>query len=93
MLKMLIASDLLLLLTDDSTGKLRVPSNQIDIALGGALLTELAIARRVAVAGEAAPVRRGRALGRNGPVAGSVSWREHLQQASCAPADESVRSA
>jgi hypothetical protein len=59
---MLIASDLLLLLTDDSTGKLRVPSNQIDIALGGALLTELAIARRVAVAGEAAPVRRGRLM-------------------------------
>ena len=44
---MLIASDLLLLLTDDRTGKLRVPSNQIDIALGGALLIELAIALRV----------------------------------------------
>ena len=34
---MLIANDLLLLLTDDRTGKLRAPSNQVDIALGGAL--------------------------------------------------------
>ena len=59
---MLIASDLLLLLTDDSTGKLRVASNEIDIALGGALLIELAIARRVTVAGEAAPVRTGRLM-------------------------------
>ena len=34
---MLIAEDLLLLLTDDRTGKLLAPSNQVDIALGGAL--------------------------------------------------------
>jgi hypothetical protein len=33
---MLIAIDLLLLVTDDRTGKVCVPSNQIDIALGGA---------------------------------------------------------
>ena len=59
---MLIASDLLLLLTDDRTGKLGIPSNQIDIALGGALLIELAIARRVTLAGEAAPVRKGRLM-------------------------------
>lgn len=50
---MLIASDLLLLLTDDRTGKLRVPSSQLDVALGGALLLELAIAGRVTVGGDA----------------------------------------
>jgi hypothetical protein len=38
---MLIASDLLLLLTDDETGKLLAPPSQLDIALGGALLLEL----------------------------------------------------
>lgn len=57
---MLIASDLLLLLTDDRTGKLRVASSQADIALGGALLVELAIAGRVLLAGDAGLVRRGR---------------------------------
>lgn len=46
---MLIAEDLLLLLTGDQSGKLLVPSNKLDIALGGALLVELAIAGRVIV--------------------------------------------
>lgn len=57
---MLIAEDLLLLLTDDRTGSLVVASNQVDVALGGALLIELALAHRVDVAGEDGAVRRGR---------------------------------
>ena len=35
---MLIAEDLLLLLTDDETGKLAASTTLVDIALGGALL-------------------------------------------------------
>lgn len=59
---MLIAEDLLLLLTDDRTGKLLAPSAQVDIALGGALLIELALLERVEVAQRGARVRAGRLL-------------------------------
>ena len=58
----LIAEDLLLLLTDDRSGKLLVASNQVDIALGGALLLELALAQRVDVARDDGVVRKGRLL-------------------------------
>ena len=44
----LIAEDLVLLLLDDDTGELR-GSSQIQVALGGAVLSELAIAGRVEV--------------------------------------------
>jgi len=44
---MLIAEDLLLLLTDDATGKLVLPGAQVDVALGGANLIELTLAKRV----------------------------------------------
>lgn len=56
----LIAEDLLLLLTDDRSGKLLVASNQLDIALGGALLIELALEQRVDVAPEDGVVRKAR---------------------------------
>ena len=46
---MLIAEDLLLLLTDDDTGKLLVTGSVVDIALGGALLIELSMAARADV--------------------------------------------
>lgn len=60
----LLAEDLLLLLTDDDSGKTAVASS-IDVALGGALLTELAILGRVDVAGEAEQVRQGRIVVRD----------------------------
>jgi hypothetical protein len=44
---MLLAEDLLLLLTDDHTGKLVVSASQVDTALGGAQLVELSLAERV----------------------------------------------
>jgi hypothetical protein len=62
---MLIAEDLLLLLTDDRTGKLAVSSNQVDVALGGALLLELTLAHRVDVAGESEAVHKGRLVVRD----------------------------
>jgi hypothetical protein len=44
---MLLAEDLLLLLTDDGTGKLVKSGTEVDLALGGAQLVELALAERV----------------------------------------------
>ncbi len=46
---MLLAEDLLLLLTDDATGKLEVPSVKVDVALGGAQLVDLALVHRIEV--------------------------------------------
>jgi len=46
---MLLAEDLLLLLTDDATGKLLLPAEQVDIALGGANLLELTLLERVSL--------------------------------------------
>ena len=66
---MLLAEDLLLLLTDDDTGKLAVSGAELDVALGGALLIELTSMARVDVAGPDEPVRPGRLRVRNsGPT-------------------------
>lgn len=43
----LIAEDLLLLLTDDETGRTVVDKARLDVGLGGALLVELAMTHRV----------------------------------------------
>ncbi len=57
---MLIAEDLLLLLTDDDTGKLATSGTQVDVALGGALLIELTLAERVEITGPEDRGRQGR---------------------------------
>lgn len=62
---MLLAEDLLLLLTDDGTGKLAVSSTEVDVALGGALLVELTLMHRVDVAGSDERVREGRLVVRD----------------------------
>lgn len=49
---MLIAEDVLLLATDDLTGKTTVSSMQLDPALAGAVLIELVMAGRVTLEGE-----------------------------------------
>jgi Golgi phosphoprotein 3 (GPP34) len=46
---MLLTEDLLLLLTDDATGKLDASSTQVDVALGGAQLVDLVLARRIEI--------------------------------------------
>ena len=61
----LLAEDLLLLLTDDDTGRLAAPSTEVDVALGGALLVELTLMRRVDVAGSDERVREGRLVVRD----------------------------
>lgn len=62
---MLLAEDLLLLLTDDETGKLSASGAEVDVALGGALLVELTLTDRVDVAGYNERVREGRLMVRN----------------------------
>lgn len=59
---MMLAEDLLLLLTDDETGKLAASADEVDLALGGALLAELALTGHVDVAGPAERVREGRSI-------------------------------
>jgi hypothetical protein len=44
---MLIAEDLLLLVTDDASGRLSSPVAQVDVGLGGAMLLELTLMNRV----------------------------------------------
>ena len=56
---MLLAEDLLLLLTDDDNGKLTASSTEVDVALGGALLVELTLRQRVDVAAPDERVRAG----------------------------------
>ena len=62
---MLIAEDLLLLLTDDETGKLAASASEVDVALGGALLVELTLMQRVDLAGPSEQVRTGRLVVRD----------------------------
>jgi Golgi phosphoprotein 3 (GPP34) len=75
---MLLAEDLLLLLTDDGTGKLAVSSTDLDVALGGALLVELALIHRVDVAGPAERVREGRLVVRDDDPTGDDLLDEAL---------------
>jgi hypothetical protein len=51
---MLLAEDLLLLVTDDASGRLSVPGVQADAGLGGANLVELTLLGKVDVASAAA---------------------------------------
>ena len=59
---MLLAEDLLLLVTDDASGRLAVPGVQADAGLGGANLVELTLLGRVDVAGEQDPGKPGRVI-------------------------------
>ena len=57
---MLIAEDLLLLLTNDTSGQLAVPAAHADAALGGAVLAELALLGKVGLSDEADGGKPGR---------------------------------
>ena len=70
---MLIAEDLLLLVTADDTGKLSADTTNTDVALGGALLAELALAHRVDVAGPDERVREGRLVVRDASPTGGTA--------------------
>ena len=67
---MLMAEGLLLLLTDDASGRLSAPAAQVDAALGGANLLELALMNKVDLAGEQDQGRPGRIIVRDPSPAG-----------------------
>lgn len=67
---MLLAEDILLLLTEDQTGKVVVDTSTLELALAGAVLLELALAGRVDVAGPGEAVKPGRVVVRDASPAG-----------------------
>jgi hypothetical protein len=66
----LLAEDLLLLVTDDASGRLSVISSQVDAALGGANLIELTQLNKVDISDAGDPGRRGRLVVRDPSPAG-----------------------
>jgi plasmid stability protein len=62
---MLLAEDLLLLVTDDGSGQLSAPAAQVDAGLAGANLVELALMDKVDLSGEAEEGRPGRIVVRD----------------------------
>ena len=62
---MLLAEDLLLLVTDDASGRLLAAGAQVDAGLGGANLIELTLLGKVDVSGEQDQGRRGRIVVRD----------------------------
>jgi hypothetical protein len=70
---MLLAEDLLLLVTDDASGKLSMPGAEVDAGLGGANMLELTLRNKVDVTGEQDQGRRGRIVVRDpSPVGDEV---------------------
>lgn len=58
----MLAEDLLLLLTDDATGRSLVDTTRLDLALGGAILVGLTAAGRIRITGPGEDVRAGRVV-------------------------------
>lgn len=75
---MLIAEDLLLLLTDDRTGRLAGSGTEVDVALGGALLVELTMEGRVEVTEDGGMLRRNRVTVRDAAPTGDEVLDEAL---------------
>jgi Golgi phosphoprotein 3 (GPP34) len=75
---MLIAEDLLLLLYGDESGKPVLASTELDYALAGAVLLELAMLGRIDVAGTGETVRSGRLVVRDPSPTGSAILDERL---------------
>src|SRR5262252_1374746 len=69
---MLLAEDLLLLVTDDASGRLPVPAAQVDAGLGGANLVELTLRNKVDLTGEPDPGKPGRIIVRDPSPAGDA---------------------
>jgi hypothetical protein len=70
---MLLAEDLLLLITDDTSGRLSAPAAQVDAGLGGANLVELTLMNKVDLSGEGDPGKPGRIIVRDpSPVGDEV---------------------
>jgi len=70
---MLIAEDLLLLVTDDANGRLSSPAQQVDAGLGGAMLVELALLNRVDISRAGEEGKPGRILVRDSSPTGDAA--------------------
>ena len=68
---MLLAEELLLLVTDDASGRLCGPVAQVDAGLGGANLLELALMGKVGLTGEHDTGKRGRIVVRDPAATGN----------------------
>jgi Golgi phosphoprotein 3 (GPP34) len=66
----LLAEDLLLLVTDDASGRLLAPAAQVDAGLGGANLAELTLLNKVELSGEGEAGKTGRIVVRDPSPAG-----------------------
>ena len=66
------AADLLLLVTDDASGRLSAPTAQVDAGLGGANLVELTLRKTVGLTGEQDPGKPGRIIVRDRSPAGDA---------------------
>jgi hypothetical protein len=66
----LLAEDLLLLVTDDASGRLLAPAAQVDAGLGGANLAELTLLNKVGLSGEGEAGKAGRIVVRDPSPAG-----------------------
>ena len=62
---MLLAEDLLLLVTDGASGRLSAPADRVGAGLGGANLVELTLRNKVDLTGEQDPGRPGRIIVRD----------------------------
>ena len=76
---MLLAEDLLLLVTDDVSGRLSAPAEQVDAGLGGANLVELTLRNKVDLTGEQDQGKRGRIIVRDPSPAGDAVLDAALQ--------------
>lgn len=77
---MLLAEDLLLLLTDDVSGKTLVDTSKLDLALAGAVVLDLAERERVDVAGPGESVKEGRLAVRDMSATGDPVLDEALRK-------------
>lgn len=66
----LIAEDLLLLVTDDASGKLSAPAEQVDAGLGGSVLVELVLMNRVDLSRDGDQGKPGRIIVRDSSPTG-----------------------
>src|SRR5215471_10261552 len=69
---MLLAEDLLLLVTDDASGRLSAPADRVAAGLGGANLVELTVRNKVGLTGEQDPGKPGRIIIRDPSPAGDA---------------------
>ena len=76
---MLLAEDLLLLVTDDTSGRLSAPAAQVDAGLGGANLAELALMNKVGLSGQGDQGKPARIIVRDPSPAGDEVLDAALQ--------------